>query len=251
LTAIPNSLGDYLSDLNSATSAEECMTVTRRHVGRLGFQNVVFAYVQREEHRRNELKDYLRYSSIPKAWENRYREMEYQNHCPIYREGLRGGSLPMIWQEIWDRTEMSLAQQQMVDEAGELGVVHGVTIPVMAPNGDRCGIGISTDLNDAEAGQVIEAQLPQVFLMSHHLYTVITERFWNQRNVQEVPRLTASELDCLHWVAEGKGTWEISEIQGISENTVKYHLRNILAKLDAANRAAAVAKAFRLGLLLP
>ena len=61
--------------------------------------------------------------------------------------------------------------------------------------------------------------------------------------------LTVSEGECLQWLAAGKGNWEISEICGISENTVKFHVRNVLVKLGVTNRAAAVAKAFRLGLI--
>ncbi len=249
MTAVPNSIGDYLGDLDAAHSAEDCMTITRRHVGQLGFRNVVFTYSKRSRNVPGEVIAALRYSSIPPAWEERYRDMGYQNHCPILREGLNGGSLPLIWQDIWDRVDKNAKQRQMVSEAAELGVVHGVSIPIRMPNGDICGVGVSTDLGSVEAQQVIEAHLPMVFLMSHHLHAVIADRYLMQTDEDENPRLTNSELDCLHWVAEGKGTWEISKIQGVSENTVKYHLRNILSKLNVNNRPAAVARAFRLGLM--
>lgn len=55
------------------------------------------------------------------------------------------------------------------------------------------------------------------------------------------PPLTSKETEILKWVKQGKTTWDISTILGISERTVKFHVANILQKLDAATRAHAVA----------
>ena len=46
----------------------------------------------------------------------------------------------------------------------------------------------------------------------------------------------------LNWVSEGRTNSEIAEILTISSFTVKNHVQRILKKLDAANRAEAVAK---------
>jgi len=51
------------------------------------------------------------------------------------------------------------------------------------------------------------------------------------------------ETDCLHWVARGKTNWEIGEILMISENTVRYHLKNVFAKLHTTSRSSAVSRA--------
>lgn len=62
-------------------------------------------------------------------------------------------------------------------------------------------------------------------------------------------RLTDRELDVLRHVVAGLRNKEIAAQLGISENTVKFHLRNILDKLHAQNRAEVVARAMREGLL--
>ena len=63
--------------------------------------------------------------------------------------------------------------------------------------------------------------------------------------------LSPKERECLHWVALGKTTDEISDILGLSRHTVNFHLRNVCSKLDAPNRPAAIAKAFHAAILKP
>jgi DNA-binding CsgD family transcriptional regulator len=229
---------DYLDDLNNAVSAEDCMLATRRRVGDLGFENVVFIYTLKPQGPNGYLRPHLRYSSNSAAWEDRYRDMDYQNHCPIYRETLRGGTLPLVWQQVWERTEKSEIQRRMLDEAASFGVVHGVGIPIKERNGDRCSIGVSTALPGPEILKSIEANLPDLFLMAHHLHAVIVDRYVEQSPDDKTNPLTGRELDCLNWVSIGKSTWEFSEIYGISENTVKYHLRNIMTKLEVNSRGS-------------
>lgn len=61
--------------------------------------------------------------------------------------------------------------------------------------------------------------------------------------------LSAREVDCLHWAAIGKTSWETAMILGVSERTVNFHLSNACEKLNVQNRRAAVAAALRKGLL--
>ncbi|MBA8908257.1 DNA-binding NarL/FixJ family response regulator [Aminobacter ciceronei] len=53
--------------------------------------------------------------------------------------------------------------------------------------------------------------------------------------------LTARELELLGVLADGWTNLQIATRTGISENTVKYHLKNLYDKLNVRNRAMAVA----------
>lgn len=64
-------------------------------------------------------------------------------------------------------------------------------------------------------------------------------------------RLTERELDVLGCVTRGQRNKEIASDLGISENTVKFHLRNILEKLHAGSRAELAARAVGEGLVPP
>lgn len=61
--------------------------------------------------------------------------------------------------------------------------------------------------------------------------------------------LSAREMEVLQCLAQGKTTAQIASELFISENTVKTHVRHILEKLSASNRAEAVSKATYMGLI--
>lgn len=60
---------------------------------------------------------------------------------------------------------------------------------------------------------------------------------------------TAREIEVLQLVSEGLVNREIGNRLFLSEETVKSHVRHLLAKLQARSRAHAVAVGFRRGLL--
>jgi DNA-binding NarL/FixJ family response regulator len=60
---------------------------------------------------------------------------------------------------------------------------------------------------------------------------------------------TAREIDVLQLISEGLVNRDIGKMLFLSEETVKSHVRHLLAKLQARSRAHAVAVGFRRGLL--
>ena len=61
--------------------------------------------------------------------------------------------------------------------------------------------------------------------------------------------LSDRELDVLRLLAQGMTNKDVAAALFISRATVKSHIENILRKLEASDRAAAVAEGFRRGLL--
>jgi DNA-binding NarL/FixJ family response regulator len=60
---------------------------------------------------------------------------------------------------------------------------------------------------------------------------------------------TAREIEVLQLISEGLVNREIGRMLFLSEETVKSHVRHLLAKLQARSRAHSVAVGFRRGLL--
>lgn len=72
------------------------------------------------------------------------------------------------------------------------------------------------------------------------------------REATEIPcncGLTLRERETLKWVGEGKSNFEIAVLMGLSENTIRTHLKKVFAKLGVYSRAQAVAAAFESGIL--
>jgi two-component system, NarL family, response regulator len=63
------------------------------------------------------------------------------------------------------------------------------------------------------------------------------------------PELSERELQVLKHMAAGKSNKEIAQVIYVSENTVKAHVKSILAKMDAMGRTEAIAIAIRRGLI--
>ncbi|QCJ72373.1 hypothetical protein C9446_21445 (plasmid) [Providencia heimbachae] len=64
---------------------------------------------------------------------------------------------------------------------------------------------------------------------------------YNQCPEDKLQILSARELQVLNLVSRGKTYSEVSNRLSISENTVKFHVKNILTKLNSSNMKQAIA----------
>ncbi len=62
--------------------------------------------------------------------------------------------------------------------------------------------------------------------------------------------MTKREVECIRWAAEGKTSWEISKLLGISQRTVDFHLANCITKTGSISRQQAIVKCILNGQLL-
>ena len=62
-------------------------------------------------------------------------------------------------------------------------------------------------------------------------------------------RLSEREVEILQWIATGLSNKGIARKAGITEGTVKFHVNNILSKLQCASRTEAVSLALKRGLI--
>lgn len=85
-------------------------------------------------------------------------------------------------------------------------------------------------------------------VFSEDLHDGLADQIRSHRMDQR-PRLSAREREILDLVAQGRSGPEIARLLFLSPSTVKTHLQNIYEKLDVSDRAAAVAKALREGVL--
>lgn len=101
-------------------------------------------------------------------------------------------------------------------------------------------------------------ELDKKHLLKHHDYYMqvnkATQIQMNRypdylKELKENVDLTQAEQEVLAFLAKGKKNIEIAEALFISENTVKYHLKNIYSKLNVTSRSQAVRRVVEEGIL--
>jgi len=69
-------------------------------------------------------------------------------------------------------------------------------------------------------------------------------RIWGKSQIgSKISNLSEREKEVLNWLKQGKSSWDISIILGISERTVNFHVYNMMRKLGVMSRLQAVAVA--------
>lgn len=63
------------------------------------------------------------------------------------------------------------------------------------------------------------------------------------------PGLTVRELEVLQWIVRGHSNLQIAHEIGVTEDTIKFHVKNILGKLGVGSRSKAVALSLKSGLV--
>jgi DNA-binding NarL/FixJ family response regulator len=102
------------------------------------------------------------------------------------------------------------------------------------------------DLESAQLRQLLEAVERGEAAITPATALRIVREFLRENVARSDPdRLTDREIEVLRLVTGGLRNKEIAARLGITENTTKYHLKNILEKLHAESRAELAARAVR------
>jgi LuxR family quorum-sensing system transcriptional regulator SolR len=203
-----------------------------------GFENFAIAEVAAFKLKRMAL------SHFPNGFLAYYHEQNYDRIDPIITAGLRTAR-PFCWKDALPRT-MSQKQKAFIAECRELGVHSGITMPFHGPGG-------RVDLVSVSQRRLKPTNRKRLSL----IYAISAQVWQRSLTFEEGPaaafptgiELSPRELECLAWVREGVSYHDIADRLGISHRTVEFHMSNVLRKLDARDKTAAVVCAMRLGLL--
>ena len=121
-------------------------------------------------------------------------------------------------------------------------------------SGDVLHQGVRTVLpSDASAAEIlaaIEAAAAGLAVIDPWDLEALLSAAAPQPVAESAAPLTARELEVLRMLAEGVANKTIAWKLSISEHTVKFHVAQILAKLNAGTRTEAVTVGIRKGLIL-
>lgn len=235
---------DIASDIARAASTESLNRICRQVTRALDFDFYLFGgYYPTVE-------GLVISSNYPAAWRERYDSNNYVAIDPVVRH---------CWSEsrpvLWDRLAYSdgkLGQQErgVMQEACEHGLCFGISVPVHGAGAEGGMLSLASTERNPDSLQHEEAGL----LIIVHAMHEATKRIISKTTAccsNGFENLSPREIECLSWTAKGKTSWAIARILEVSENTVIFHLRNAIRKLEVTNRSQAVAKAIALSKITP
>lgn len=178
----------------------------------------------------------------------------YTELCPVTRQTqtslLPIDYLPML-EEHSDNESVRWQQTYM---AG-WGVTHAWIVPIPGDRRVKAVCVYMTDTSPGAEQRFLETK-NQIHLLSVYLFEQL-ERLWEVQPgvyrgttpLDDAPPLSPRQRECLLWAANGFTNRDIAMALDLSENTVRYHLKETFKKLEANTRGEAVANAARLGLV--
>ncbi|MER8390922.1 LuxR family transcriptional regulator [Mesorhizobium sp. M1340] len=177
--------------------------------------------------------------NFPDEWQKRYFEMGYDRIDPIIKASrARGGTFR--WSEVYRDASTTEDERRVFDEAATFGLRSGITVPLHGPGNSFAIMSFA----QARDGEFQNRRIAYLQLAALHFHIRVTN-YAKSRGINLSPR----EKECILWTARGKSSWEIGQILGISDNTVNFHIKNLMRKLDTSSRTVAAVKAINFGII--
>lgn len=178
-------------------------------------------------------------SHYPEEWANRYLEKEYYNFDDVVKS-----TFNQIKPYIWNDKNRDKINQKIFSEAGEFGIVSGITIPIYVEGFYPSTVNISSDQKSIA---------PVIYHALHLIAIHYHDKILKIHNVDSTKRvvLTNRQRQCLQWAAAGKSYNDIGDILSISSRTVQYHISKTMVKFGVVSHEQAIAKATSMGLIHP
>ena len=230
---------ELLNIADNAKSAEEVMTRVEEATRALGFEYCAYG-LRIPLPLSNPKTMFL--NNYPTAWQDRYATANYVEVDPTVAHGRRSHT-PITWNALAEG-----ASTPFWEDAASYGLCYGWAQSSI----NSVGLGGMLTLSRSrepitpEELEKLEFKMRWLATVSHQALARVFQKLSQD---EAAPNLTAREIEVLRWTADGKTSWEISGILAVSENTVNFHIKNALVKLNSSNKTSAVVRAVILGLL--
>lgn len=181
-------------------------------------------------------------STFPAEWHAEYEANGYIAIDPTVKHWWTSTN-PIVWRKVeYSEGKTGDLERMVMEQARVFGLRSGISVPVHGSGAEGCMLSLASKEEHADFEIHDEAGLKIIVHAMHEATKriIATTSIGNEPNIET---LTPREIECLSWTAKGKTSWATSRILDVSENTVIFHLRNAIKKLEVNNRSHAVAKA--------
>ncbi len=238
---------DFLEQSEGATSPGELFDLLVRAGRSVGFGRVAYLAL-RGDHplvRHSKLPWPFVETNFPAHWLTSYTARREHEEDPVLRY-VAVYQYPFRWEELTRSHHPGNGASHLCARAAREKGQRGVTVPIHGPNRRLAAICFASE----DHGPAKEA-LGWFQAVAIQYYRRAADLDMIEAATDALPDLTERQLECLRLVAEGKSSWDIGTILGISSVTATYHIKNAMRKLSTGSRTVAAIKAIELGLLDP
>jgi LuxR family quorum sensing-dependent transcriptional regulator len=209
-------------------------------VNALGFDHLIFSGVPVGGQK---LAPMVELNGWPAGWFERYVKADHaavDGVCLFSAYTLK----PFSWGDVPEKFSSTKESRAVQAEAREFGIRSGFAVPMLSPNHWQ---SVMSFASPASRCDISERSRKQLVTMA--VYAGLSL----QATVDEprAPELTQREKEVLLWAALGKSAWETSEILGLAERTVEWHLQSARNKFGVAKTIQAIVEAIRRRIIHP
>jgi len=150
------------------------------------------------------------------------------------------------WRELDGLIAYEKRHDKVLGAARDRGIRSGVFMSTRQINGDIQLISFANSVERTHSNDELHAAT----MYGQLIGKALNDQSFEDKDESSL-QVSAREMECLSLSAIGKSSAEIELILGISRHTVDFHIKNVMAKLDATTRTYAIVKAIRLGIINP
>lgn len=231
---------DLTHTINELQTPYDVLRFLRKRTKAVGFSH--FIVIKVPQHGAGRMADIAMLSSWPAELIAAYDREEFGLDSPILRRLARSALSFQFEIEAVNAERDDVRRITLLRLFADHEMARGAYFPVHNPAFGPGAIGYS-----GERATLDESEMTNLRMVSIHVFDRLAQLQISA--AVEKPKLSERERECLLWTAEGKTSFEIGKIIGISEHTVNYYLNTASTKLNSTNRVQAVAVALRTGLL--
>lgn len=233
------STNSWLFDIESTTNFDDLAKLLEEIAKSLGFE--YFAYGRRTAIPFSNPHVSM-ISNYPTAWTARYSEAQYIKIDPSIITSRRL-MRPLVWSE-----KIFAQTSKLWNEAHDYGLKFGCAQYVIDCYGNHGMLTLARGHELISSGELREKseRIHWLAAITHERHSLIHGL---SQEMPNIPNLSSREIEILRWSADGKIASDIAIILGISPNTVEFHLKNSMLKLNSSNKVSAIAKAITYGIL--
>ncbi|MER8370958.1 autoinducer binding domain-containing protein [Mesorhizobium sp. M1378] len=181
--------------------------------------------------------------NYPDEWQRRYFKMGYDRVDPIIKMSRKRASA-FRWSEVYNDASTTEDERRVFEEAATFGLRSGISVPLHGSDASFAIMSFAQSVGCEFQNKTITYL--QLAALHFHLKVATPA---GPMGIEEPHDLSLREKECILWTARGKSSWEIGIILGITVNTVNFHIKNVLRKLDTSSRTVAAVKAVNFGII--